>query len=494
MENSGSVKKEREINLIDLMVEILLHWRAFIVVMLIGGILFAGVAYVKSYRTAALQLKSQEKEQSEDQKKNDIQGELSEAQLNNIDNILQYEQLYEEKLLYQKKSVLMHIDPYHMPRGELTFLVKSDDIERTYNIQKVYEDMLTSTGLYEYLQEQCDGEDDMNELVTLEKTSYVQVRGTDTVRLMVTHRDEETCNKIMDAIAAYVGQQQEWLNTALGEHQFVLLSRSFGNIMSEDLLEKQNNFTKELESLRNSYIKGKDNFSEEEKNYYNYVKAVKSKGEQKTDEEENVQNESNIDDNQLNKVIKPAFSVKYFIIGMILFMFVHALIIFLLYILNSKLRITDGLQEMYGIPQFGKLSVNQRRKKFLDFIDRWILELRYINQRKFTFEETLDLATAAVKINVKKQTLNQVCFIGCNMSAPLLETCGQMKQRLEAENIKVNILNNVLYDVEALEQLENEQAVVLFETAGYTLYREITEELELLKTQGIKILGGIIIE
>ncbi len=44
--------QEREISLIDLLVEILLRWRVLVICMLIGGSLMGGLSFVRSYRTA----------------------------------------------------------------------------------------------------------------------------------------------------------------------------------------------------------------------------------------------------------------------------------------------------------------------------------------------------------------------------------------------------------------------------------------------------------
>lgn len=44
-----------------------------------------------------------------------------------------------------------------------------------------------------------------------------------------------------------------------------------------------------------------------------------------------------------------------------------------------------------------------------------------------------------------------------------------------------------------LGELEGAKGVILVENAGSTLYSEIAEELELLKRQGIKALGGILV-
>lgn len=69
-----------------------------------------------------------------------------------------------------------------------------------------------------------------------------------------------------------------------------------------------------------------------------------------------------------------------------------------------------------------------------------------------------------------------------------------MQDALKAADIKVFILNNILYDAEAMEALMQVDSVILVETAGVTLYTEIAQELELLQRQGIPLLGGIIAE
>lgn len=64
---------------------------------------------------------------------------------------------------------------------------------------------------------------------------------------------------------------------------------------------------------------------------------------------------------------------------------------------------------------------------------------------------------------------------------------------LQKEGITVKILDNVIYDAEAMEQLDQMPAAVLVESAASTFYTEIAEELALLRRQNIKPLGGIIV-
>lgn len=84
--------------------------------------------------------------------------------------------------------------------------------------------------------------------------------------------------------------------------------------------------------------------------------------------------------------------------------------------------------------------------------------------------------------------------MGCNLDAGAGSVCESLKAALEKENINVTVLDNVLYNAEAMEKVDAMTGVVLVEKAGSTLYNEIASELELLKRQDIAVLGGIVVE
>ena len=133
--------QEREISLLDLMVEILLRWRVLVVCMLIGGSLMGGFSFVRSYQTAEAQKaqiaemekKLQEKKEQleSDQHEEDTKGnlatkeylqeQLTEVQKNNINTVLDYESFIEELEAYCDSSILMQLDPLNISQAKLTF-------------------------------------------------------------------------------------------------------------------------------------------------------------------------------------------------------------------------------------------------------------------------------------------------------------------------------------------------------------------------------------
>lgn len=100
----------------------------------------------------------------------------------------------------------------------------------------------------------------------------------------------------------------------------------------------------------------------------------------------------------------------------------------------------------------------------------------------------MELVFAAIKIAAAKNGQNSICLMGCNLGAGADKVCEGLKAALEKEGLSVTILNNVLYDAEAMEKVSAGQGAVLVEKAGSTLYNEIVAELELLKRLEIPVL------
>lgn len=223
-------------------------------------------------------------------------------------------------------------------------------------------------------------------------------------------------------------------------------------------------------------------FTENQLAYYELLKG--------RDEVSEVEDEPEVETEPI--VAKPSISVKYMAVGAVLFVFIYAGILLALYVLNGKLRTADDLQRLYNISQLGLIVKDDGKKKL--FIDRWIAALRNGNKRRFTREQSLELAAAAIKVSAGKQELETICPMGCNLKSGADVVCQELKKILEQENIEVRILDNVLYDAEIMEKLESAKGIVLVEKAMPTMYHEILSELELVSRQGIKVLGGIVVE
>ena len=517
--------QEKEINLVDLMFEVLLRWRVIVVVMVIGAVVLGSFGYSRSRqayqeqsaKVASLEQRLQELREQKAQaeaagevtdeeypEKKWLEEQLTEAQMVNVNNVITAEQYYQTRLAYSKETLILKMDPMAVPRAELTFLITSNNLENTYNIQKVYEDLLTSGEMLKTLansQKKLTAEQ-VNELIYLEKTSYSLQQGSNIIRMAVLHTDIDSCKALAQAVVDFLTEQHHRMAEELGNHEISLLNQSLTTVFSMDILSQQQTITNDIAAREASIRGSKDAFSQIEWQYYNYLTTGVAKGnpDMVKEQEEEISPEVLEEENtitteltSMGSVAKPGISVKYIILGMILAAFLYVAVIFVRFIMNNRLRDTDDIQAIYQLPLLGQVTTGEEKKKFLGFVDKWLLSLRDRNKRQFTSQEEIRLAAVGVKISAKKNALEQVYLIGCGLAEEAFKVCEQLKEILGKEGLEVQILNNVLYDAESMEELARAKGVVLVETAGKTLYAEVLRELELLDRQGIKRLGGIIV-
>ena len=230
--------REREISLIDMIFDILLHWRVIVIAMLIGAIALGGFGYVSSHRAYNAQVaeveaakkqveeemaelkdaiaKEDTNEDSDDEEmpaldkitKKWLEKKLKETQIQNIHSVLLYEQAYEDALAHMKEDVWMQVKSNQIFKTELTFKVSAATSERTNNIERVYEDAVVSGELMERLARV------LKSTTAAVGDVYSFVRGTgslaeggDTFRVSVSHYEEAICEKLAQEVKNFVEEK-----------------------------------------------------------------------------------------------------------------------------------------------------------------------------------------------------------------------------------------------------------------------------------------------
>ena len=490
--------KEREIDLLDLIADILSHWRGLLMALVLGAILMAVFSYASSYKSTQSVQQQEEKdvvvdEVTIEEQRAQLSEKLNDSQLTAVLTTVDDERECLLKNEYIQKSFYMQLDPLHVAQEELIYNIQGKDENGAQRLGTIYRGIISGVGLYDWVEQQTGMEAayvrelifvSVDSSLTLSNGDPVTIGGSDSLKIVISGKDAETCEKIAEAVKTYVEQQQEKLSSKLSSHELLLISESSGTIMSIDVMNRQVDYRNAIYNLEATIAAAKAGFSEDQKQYYALL--MKENGlEDITDvEQDDVEEEQPV-------TASPAVSKKYVVLGAVLFAFVYAVILCMGYIFNSRIRVNDELQDLYGIPQIG-LVVKDSKKKL--FLDKWISNLRHYGKREFTAEQSMELAFATLKIAAVKNGLNNVCLLGCNLGAGADKVCEGLKAALEKEGITVTILNNVLYDAEAMEKLGTVKGAVLVEKAGSTLYNEITGELELLRRQEIVVLGGITVE
>ena len=483
--------EEREIDLLDM-----IAWRGLLVALIIGAVLMGGFSYVKSYRniqsTPTVEEEPELDELAVEEQLTQLEDSLSDSEkaavLTTVDDEREY--LYKDK--YFQESVYMQLDPLDIVQTELVYRIQAEDEGLAQHLGTLYKNIVGGVGLYDWVEQQT-GIDAAYaaELISVSTNPEIFVRnganistGSDNLKVTVIQKDEETCGQLAAAVSSYMEQQQKNLVKELGNHELILLSETSGKIISTDMMARQIDYGNQVSNLRSGIASAKAGFTADQQKYYDLLTWEEETREAEMDQKDTTTEEEPV-------LASPSVSKKYVLLGAVLFAFVYAGILFLIYIFNSKIRVSDELQSLYHIPLIG-VVVKNSKKKFI--LDKWVDDLRYYGKRKFDAKQSMELAFAAVKIVAVKNKLNTICLMGCNLEAGAGSVCENLKTALEKEGVNVTVLDNVLYNAESMEKVEAMTGVVLVEKAGSTLYNEVANELALLKRQDITVLGGIIVE
>lgn len=488
--------EEREIDLLDMIADILSHWRGLLVALIIGAVLMGGFSYVKSYRNVQSEQEAEEPELDEmsaEEQLAQLEDSLSDSEKISVVATVDDEREYIYKDTYYRESIYMHLDPLNIARTELVYRIQAEDGSLAQGLGTVYKNIVGGVGLYDWVEQQAGiAAEYAAELISVSTDPAKFVGnsaqnisiGSDSLKVTVMQKDEKTCEQLAEAVNSYMEEQQKNLAEKLGSHELILLSETSGKIISTDTMGRQIDYCNQLINLKAGIASAKAGFTEDQQKYYDLLTWDEKVKEAEMDHKDAATEEKPV-------LESPSVGKKYVLLGAVLFAFVYAGILFLLYIFNSKIRVSDELQNLYHIPQIG-VVVKASNKKFI--LDKWVDDLRHYGKRKFDAEQSMELAFAAVKIAAVKNKLNTICLMGCNLEAGAGSVCESLKAALEKEGINVTVLDNVLYNAESMEKVDAMTGVVLVEKAGSTLYNEIANELALLKRQDIAILGGIIVE
>lgn len=489
--------EERKIDLLDMIADILSHWRGLLVALIIGAILMGGFSYVKSYRNVQSEQEAEEEpeldEMSVEEQLAQLEDSLSDSEKISVAATVDDEREYLYKDTYYQESIYMHLDPLNIARTELVYRIQAEDGSLAQRLGTVYKNIVGGVGVYDWVEQQAGiPAEYAAELISVSTDPAIFVGngaqnisiGSDSLKVTVMQKDEKTCEQLAEAVNSYMEEQQKNLAEKLGSHELILLSETSGKIISTDTMVRQIDYGNQLINLKAGIASAKAGFTEDQQKYYDLLTWEEKAKEAEMDHKDAATEEEPV-------LESPSVGKKYVLLGAVLFAFVYAGILFLLYIFNSKIRVSDELQNLYHIPQIG-VVVKDSKKKFI--LDKWVDDLRHYGKRKFDAKQSMELAFAAVKIAAVKNKLNTICLMGCNLEAGAGSVCENLKTALEKEGINVTVLDNVLYNAESMEKVDTMTGVVLVEKAGSTLYNEIANELALLKRQDIAILGGIIVE
>lgn len=482
--------QEREISLVDLLIDILLKWRIIIAALVLGGVLGGVFGYIQFVKAADEQSLTNE---VLDQTYfspilQELENGLSDLQKNNVKAVLDYDKFGR----YYQESVLMQIDASSVPTSEIVYQVVASDEVIANRLGRAYKETL-GTGIVEWLVNNgMDAKEasKMRELIKIEENANdnqqentqgsIPNKITDEayIRVKVLHMEEEACRQLTQSVKDYLAEEKKIIEKTIGSHELQLIKQDFAVVADSELTELQRNMVIAVTEGNQEAVAMRRNFSDEEKQYYTYMSLII---------EQEVTGESQMVD---VGSYSPLNNPYYIVLGMLVSVFVYVFGFFIAYIFSGKLRINDNFASGTGITVLGRVACNKKYKGF----DKWINSLRNGKKKVVSKEDVIGLTAIGMHLVAAENQVNKIACISSDLTESDSELVKEIQSKLKEKDIVLSVAENVLYSSKELETVQDEKVVFLVGKAGKTPYEDIIREAKFFERQNVIVAGVLIIE
>ena len=503
--------QEKEVDLIGLLFHVLLHWRSVIVMGVVIALLTGGYGFVSAVIN--------------------ISNTWGDTQVSDVNTLTEdkraaayicadYMKSYDDLRQYLDQSAYMQLNGNSVSKSSMVVVVSEvgNDNEKAENIAEAYKGVLNGAGAIEYICMKKEIEDTgISDLIAVNtvnvdamesiasitatansRSSYIKSYQdalsykTPVIVVEVLGADEDDTREMAELVLEYMELKQTEISSSLGKHKLVLIDNTTVSGPDIDVINRQNAYVSLLAAMYDKSTAQKNTMNAAQlefiDNYRNDSTAVEADSEAV---------EVSIDDQNdagFDMAVLVAAGVKNGMTGLAAGVVLTILFWVMLYIFDNRIKTEDSIESLYGVSQIGLIPKSDKKKKLFGFVDKLIVFIRDHNKRHFSTEEAVSLAVSRAKIQGEKSGISKLALIGCGMEKNMGGIPDSMAAKLAESEIQAVVIDNVLYNPESVEQIGGMDGAVIVEKAGCTLYKEIADEIELLKRQEIKLLGCIIVE
>ena len=473
-------REEQEIDLIDLLFELLMHWRGMVISMLVVAVLAAGYSFLSSKMSAdharqQQEMLSQQIEQIQQEgtsSAESVDEDMKETEKLEVQKLLIYEELYAKKQEYYDNSYLLKCDANSMYQVTLTYTVNTTNRTTACDIQQIYGNTIETSALLQQLSDASGVPfTSIGEMVDVSADN--PDRGSKIFSVTLTAPNQEMADALTKVTQQYIKNLQKQLRGDGYEHTLDEVCDSQGPVVLDWLVDQQESVQNSILSYESTIASLRDSLSSKNKIWDYYI------------------TQGGVSE----PIPKVKISLKITLIGAILGIFLYAAVICVQYLMNSTLKRSDDLNQLYRLAALGRVTLPKEGKKLpFQQVDNFILSLRNRNKTLLTETQATELAYTQTALTAKKAGARRVCMVGACLKDETLRICEEIKAKLEQDGFQIEILPDVLYSAQSAEKLDDTEAAVFVETVAGTRYEQMDEELAILNRLGIPALGCITVE
>lgn len=480
-------QEERTINLWDMFWAICLKWRQIVIAMIIFAILAGGASYYKSSKRI-------EAARYAEQNKGIDEYEFSDAAKDWVGVYQEYSSKYQKRLNYSTSSILMQLNAQKCWEGFLTYYVDNhhteeypviDSTDNISGISAAYQAVVSDAELLDEIAgaigEKGSDRSRVAELVSFKDDNIDR----HIVEYVVYGRDSEECKAILEILEKYVTEHKKNIDVQVGEHDLTETCNEIVECADESLATYQKTELNALNEYCNTLDKIKAVFSDEE---LRHIKLSENTQEEETAEDTREEEKNSV-------IEKPNVSKKMIVAGLMAGAILMAGIYFLVYLFDRRLRFGEAIERLWDIKVLGTVVAEKNSKKPLfGVLDRFLNRMRYINIHLFEEEEAIAMVEANIKVAMKNAGCDKVFITGNAKSDCKKQLCQKIREGLENAGIQIIEGNSILYDAQALEQAAETGNVIFVEQAEVSLLRELDDEVNTCRNNGINMVGTVVVD
>ena len=139
--------KEREIDLLDMIADILSHWRGLLIAVVLGAILMGAFSYTRSYQNAQNMQPQEAEDASEgemamEEQLAQLRESLDDSQLAVVLTTVDDAKECALKKQYVQDSIYMQLDPMNVAQEELVYNIQEKDEKGSQRLGTIYRNTL----------------------------------------------------------------------------------------------------------------------------------------------------------------------------------------------------------------------------------------------------------------------------------------------------------------------------------------------------------------
>lgn len=500
MPNENSQMGELQISLKDMLMRVLLSWRAILVWMVVGAVLLGGLGAFRSYRQRQqAEPLLQGAEAVEEEELDTLRDALTDKEALEAERSFQlyqrYWRDYESLLEYQENSLLMQLDPMEVAETTVWYQVDNhyqvqypileadnplSDIVFSYSL------LGNRASLYQEMAEALGWETEtsyLQELVQIDRTEAENGIFSFTVRTEKAEDGEKILDVLMQAVEAATPELQQ----RYGAFDIAVLEQTSSVAVDQELLKAQQTQNSAVNSAAASCRNVSSYMGDEQEAYYealirDWQAELVQEGETPELPEEPAE--------------LPAFQpiqVKFIVLGAFLGAFLVCAWAAVRYLFSARMRVAEDLPINFHVPLLGVIPAAGKKKKALGGVDRWIRRL-FGRENTGTPETVLPLAVSQVKTAAAKAGIGKVYVTGAGQGPAERELRAAVCQALEKVGLAAEAGEDVLGNADSLERMTQAKAVVLVEAVGESRYGDLREVAALCRRYQVPVLGGLVLQ